>query len=1068
MGNRIDVLRRLKVDLIGPHQKDETLDARPSDVYLTGILWPRDAGLDPESDDSLDAESGGDEDAGESEAVRASAISRPSAAGVSFALRGQGGEPKIEIEVRAATYRPIDVDTASPAGAADADSVRPRGRVCWRRVSHMLLVTPVQCSVGDRMIELASPPDGVFVKILDESAALPPGVVVHLHAIAAGADVLVTVTLVNRMVATEPSRRALEAKTLFQTELRIRPIAGSTLSARPARRPAVDADDAAAALLYRHAHEYAAGHTCGADWTPPSAHNQSGEVRATWMPQTVVPAVSALGHEIFAVLADGGGSPLDAAWLGNAATPEMCSALRRLPQVYRKWIGEQQGAVTELDSSFGEQAEQHLRIAEATAGAMDECISYLECDEAAAEAFRSANRAMTLQFNWSKKRPEDVLNWRPFQLGFVLLTIPSLIDRQHKDRHTMDLLWFPTGGGKTEAYLALVAFLAFYRRLRNDGAPSTGDGVAAIMRYTLRLLTTQQFERAAAMILACDILRRENMGRLGHTPFSIGLWVGRDATPNSYADAEESLRTSNTELASPRQLVRCPACRSRLEWRANPAQQRIEVCCPLGECSLGAGGGHLPVWTVDEDVYRERPTLLIGTIDKFAQIVRGVAWRPLFGLTGGEKPDLIIQDELHLISGPLGTIAGVYEAAIDRLLDVDGAPAKVIGSTATIRRAQDQILAVFNRRARLFPPPGVTAEDSGFAVRDTHKEGRLFAGVTTAGRSAKFTLQAVAASLLQSGAAAFKSDQEANPYKTVVSYFNSLRELGGALVLMQDDVADSIDVYARLREEAPRRVEVVEELTSRRSQAEVREMLDMLALSAGDPGMLDVVLASNMLSVGVDVQRLGLMLVNGQPKGIAEYIQATSRIGRGDGPGLVIAVLNNAKARDRSHFETFRTWHETLYRDVEASSVTPFAARARDRALHAVLVVLVRTLVPGLSNQPDLALAPEQALREIRDWIVRRAADVDPEETAVAAELDALLDEWQRRVPDRYWDDWRPNRSLVQSAERVAMRRAIGRASGAAWPTMNNMRSVEPSSHFRLAEALRTRAAAGRGEISGE
>ncbi|MDW9652911.1 DNA/RNA helicase [Sinorhizobium meliloti] len=1068
MGDRTDVLQRLNVDLIGPHQEAEILEARPSDVYLTGILWPRDAGRDPEADDSLDAESGGDEGPGESEAVRASAISRPSAAGVSFALRAETNSPQIEIEVRVATYEPVEAERAPEAESEGGATARRRAPIKWRRTRHVLLLMPVSCAAGSHTIELASPPEGVSAAVVEESAPAPPGVAVHVRAIAADNDMLVTVTLINRMIPAARSRQAMEETTLFQTELRVRPIGGTKLRARPSRRPAVDADDAATVLLYRNAHEYAAGHTCGADWTVPDADGQGGEVRATWMPRAVVPAVSSLGHAVFAELGNEGDNPLDAAWLGNAATPQMCAALRRLPQAYRQWIEQQRDTVPELEPPLQEQAGEHLKTAEAVASSMDECIGYLESDSAAADAFRIANLAMTLQFNWSKKRPEDVLKWRPFQLGFVLLTIPSLIDRTHRDRSTMDLLWFPTGGGKTEAYLALIAFLAFYRRLRNGGSPDDGAGVAAIMRYTLRLLTTQQFERAAAMILACEVLRRQDVKRLGQTPFSIGLWVGSDATPNRYADAEESLRTGNSELASPRQLVRCPQCRSSLEWRANAARQCIEVRCPLGECTLGADGGLLPVWTVDDDVYRERPTLLIGTVDKFAQIVRGVAWRSLLGLTGGEKPDLIIQDELHLISGPLGTIAGVYEAAIDRLLEVDGAPAKVIGSTATIRRAADQIRAVFDRRARLFPPPGLSAEDSGFAVLDTRKEGRLFAGISTAGRSAKFTLQAVAASILQSGAVAFKDDKDADPYKTLVSYFNSLRELGGALVLMQDDVADSIGVYARLRGEPPRRVDVVEELTSRRSQTEVREMLDKLAFGAGHPGMLDVVLASNMLSVGVDVQRLGLMLVNGQPKGIAEYIQATSRIGRGDGPGLVIAVLNNAKARDRSHYETFRTWHETLYRDVEASSVTPFAARARDRALHAVLVVLVRTLAPGMSNQPDLAIAPEEALREIRDWITGRAASVDPEEADVAAELDALFDEWRRRAPSVYWNDWRPNQSLVQSAERVAMRRAIGRAPGAAWPTMNNMRSVEPSTHFRLAEALRARATGGQGGDDGQ
>ncbi len=1057
MAGRLEILQRLKVDLIGPHREDEILGSRPSDVYLTGILWPREAEEDPEADEGLSTESGaGDETTGEEEAVRASAIARPSAAGVSFALGTTTGNPAIVVGIKVATYEPLAEESTEDG----ASTRKRRPPIQWRRMQHALNLSGIVCQPGSRMIDLTAPPQGVIVTEERGSVALLKGVSVHVRTVAAETGVLTTVTLVNQRVPAEQSRRALEAATLFQTELYVKPAPGSMLLARPSRRPAVDSDGRAGALLYRDAHEYAAGHTCGADWTSPHADGSGGAVWTAWIPLATVPAVSSLGHAKFKALSEGD-NPLDAAWLSHAENGQMCAALRRLPEAYRNWIAEKQQEIPSLDATFQAQAAEHLQTAETIALAIEECEGYLQRDPAAAEAFRMANRAMALQFSWSKKEAGQGLRWRPFQLGFILLTIPSLIDRRHKSRATMDLLWFPTGGGKTEAYFGLIAFLAFYRRLRNGRFPDNGAGVAAIMRYTLRLLTTQQFERASAMILACEVLRRQDPDKYGTVPFSIGLWVGEDATPNQYTTAEESLRTGSAELSSPKQLVRCPQCGSQLEWQANSSLRQIEVRCPDQECVLGAGQGHLPVWTVDEDVYRQTPTLLIGTVDKFAQIVRGTSWRALLGLTGGEKPDLIIQDELHLISGPLGTVAGLYEAAIDRLLEVQGIPPKVIGSTATIRRAQDQILALFDREARLFPPPGLAADDSGFAVRDDNKEGRLFAGITTAGRSAKFTLQAVAASLLQSGAAAFTNHQESDPYRTLVSYFNSLRELGGALVLMQDDVEDSINVYAGLRGEVARKVDVVEELTSRRTQAEVREMLDKLAYPAGHPGMLDVILASNMLSVGVDVPRLGLMLVNGQPKGIAEYIQATSRIGRGTGPGFVIAVLNNAKARDRSHYETFRTWHETLYRDVEATSVTPFAARARDRALHAVLVVLVRTLVGGMASQPDLTAASDSELQAVRDWIRDRATSVDPEETLVAAELDALLEEWRRRGPSFYWQDWRPNQSLLQSAERVAMRRAIGRAPGAAWPTLNNMRSVEPSTHFRLAEALRARPVTG-------
>ena len=231
-------------------------------------------------------------------------------------------------------------------------------------------------------------------------------------------------------------------------------------------------------------------------------------------------------------------------------------------------------------------------------------------------------------------------------------------------------------------------------------------------------------------------------------------------------------------------------------------------------------------------------------------------------------------------------------------------------------------------------------------------------------------------------------------------------------------------------------------------------MLDRLSVPAGAQGALDVVLATNMLSVGVDIPRLGLMLVNGQPKGIAEYIQATSRVGRGNVPGLVVAVLNNSKARDRSHYESFPTWHDTLYRDVEPTSVTPFAPRARDRALHAVLVALVRHLVPGMLERPTLNDDTIDAARDLIHDIVRRAMLIDPQESAVQQELERYLDTWDIRGPGSYWTR-QASRSLLQDAERAATLRAMGRMPGEAWPTLNNMRSVEASTRFRLAERLR-------------
>lgn len=695
-------------------------------------------------------------------------------------------------------------------------------------------------------------------------------------------------------------------------------------------------------------------------------------------------------------------------------------------------------------------------------------VTRIAGDAAMSRAFRLANLAMDLQHGWNPEKARlGMLEWRPFQLGFILLAVASVADREHPEREVMDLLWFPTGGGKTEAYLALIAFLAFYRRLSAGDGPDSGAGVAAIMRYTLRLLTTQQFARATSVLLACEAIRRGRIhssgvsrDELGRTPFSIGLWVGGEAVPNKVKAAASALAGASDQ-PTPKQLVHCPSCRERLVWQHDEQADSIHVLCENEECLLFDPQAPLPVWTVDEDVYRTRPTLLIGTIDKFAQIVRRKEISDLFGLSTGRPPDLILQDELHLISGPLGTVAGLYEAAIDRMFSSGGARPKIIGSTATIRRASEQVTSLFQRKTAQFPPSCLDAEDSAFAVVDPDAPGRLYAGITTAGRSAKFTLQAVAASLLQSADGGTTDDRERDPYWTLVSYFNSLRELGGALVLMQDDVNDSLKLLAQRRNEPPRHPESIEELTSRRTQAEVREMLDRLATPVTQ-GALDVVLATNMLSVGVDIPRLGLMMVNGQPKGIAEYIQATSRVGRGGVPGLIVAVLNNAKARDRSHYERFPTWHETLYRDVEPTSVTPFAPRARDRALHAVLVALVRHLVDGMLEKPKLNDDAVDAAKSLIDDIVQRSTEIDPDEADdMKRELENCLDTWKFRAPGSYWiphvSRSRGSSSLLQDAERAAMLRAVGRLPGDAWPTLNSMRSVEASTRFRLAERLRNR-----------
>lgn len=1031
---REEAISRLHEDLIGPHRTDEVLQGarlRPSDVYLTGILWTSADRMDAQDDDGSE---GDDEEDDAPSTASLVGQQRPCSMGLSFCTDKVHGQSPVDVILSFATYEfsPVAPEEGRPA------------QFRWMRHEHC--------------IELKSQtlPESGSRELLLDSGGLPADVRLHIRARPSEAGRLVTVTLINRSQPAPGDRNGAEGMLLFQTRIEVRPVVGTRLVPKPARPAANDDDEQIGRLLYRKTPEFAAGHQCSASWE--SVGNEATVIRTEWIPRASVVAFREDGADVFSDLVTSGA--FDAHQLASLPDDDVLGRLLQLPTAYGEWLRERWRETETLDADLRSIAKRNLDACEAVRARMADGVSAMRDDRRLLQAFKLANGAMALQHSWKPAGKTRPLRWRPFQLGFILLAAQSVCKSEIADREVLDLLWFPTGGGKTEAYLALVAMLAFHRRSLYEN-PDDGAGNAALMRYTLRLLTAQQFERASALILACELIRRglapevKCSIKAGRRPFSIGLWVGGDATPNRFRDALGS--RGNRGGTSAEQIDECPCCHGKVRWDYNESTESVRPYCENRECVLGPALGLWPVFTVDDDVYRERPTLLIGTIDKFALITTKPEVANLFSFGTQQSPDLIIQDELHLISGPLGTIAGVYETAFDWLLRKGKRRPKVIGSTATIRRAADQVRSLFDRESCQFPPPGLDHDDSGFAVRDDSRPPRTYLGITTAGRSAKFTLQATAGSLLQStGSTHGLTHAERDGYSTLLAYFNSLRELGGAIIQMLDDVPDSMALYAEQRGETSRENAPPRELTSRASQKEIIEILSELKVEAGRAGTVDVVLATNMVSVGVDVSRLGLMIVNGQPKTRSEYIQATSRVGRGNFPGLVVAVLNSAKPRDRSHYETFYGWHSTLYRDVEATSVTPFASRARDRALHAALVAMIRHSDPALERKPDLAAASDSLLVEVVGEIERRVRAIDPREVdACGDELNDRLENWEARAPAHYSNSFQSNRSLLISADLNAQRRATGRLPPAAWPTMNNMRSVEASTRFRMAEVLR-------------
>ncbi len=1081
MQARSILLERLRTDFVGPtYGEMEVIEDRPSDRYLTGMLFPQNIRISEEEDEEIEDVQSGRTNSADTEStgnVAVSRTARPATAGISFALVGDGrSDSRIIISFSVGVYHrekpgeatdpddkrfagqtggegagPHETEEARGVEADEADSFgTSKLKRVWRRAS-VRCRREVVLDRGAREIDLGQEePDGEGVV---------PGLGLFVRTLEIDDRVAVTVQAINRNRHEKDGTRVeAEEKTFFQFEMSVVPVEPSQLVPRPVVDLATDEDSKTAALIYRKAVEFATGHTCSAGWSKDGT-DRVAEVKTSWIPDVLVMSVDPDGDPVFArTYAERGLRPPTAEFLAEAGPAGLEKTLGTLADAYELWVGGEKEKAARLSSDdLKKQADKHLVRCRMALERMRDGISLIASDDLVGRAFRTANAAMATQASWGRPpaTQERELKWRPFQLGFALMCIRSFQERDHEDRRILDLIWFPTGGGKTEAYLLVAAFVMFYRRLTQRDKHRS-YGTAVFMRYTLRTLTIQQFQRAAALICACELMRRSGPnadGELGSTEFSIGLWVGQGSTPNDSKTAIEVLHTDNE--STPKQIEVCPACRTELLWEISEDRSRFWCRCGEDDCVLSEWG-EIPVLTVDDRIYKNPPSLLVGTVDKFAQLVRRDDVGVLFGRnTDRDPPDLIIQDELHLISGPLGTLAGIYETVVDHLCTNDGIAPKVIGSTATIRRADEQVGALFRRKAFQFPPPAIDGENSGFAKTDERSPGRRYVGLTTAGRTDKYMMQAVCASLLQGVLDPRMSEEERDPYGTLVAYFNSLRILGGALVAMQDDVTKSIGAFSRRRAERPRVLAAPEEMTSRKASSEIPKVLRRLAVPFGEPGSIDTLLASNMLSVGVDIPRLGLMVVNGQPKTMSEYIQSTSRVGRQRVPGLVVTIYNNSKPRDRAHYETFRTWHSSLYRSIEATSVTPFASRARDKALHAALVGLARHSLRGFRS-PTLTAAKRRLLdEEIVPVILSRVAAIDVREAeATRVQLERLLEEWEDRGDLRsYWSDWRFRESLLISAEKAAARKASGLAETTAWETPNSMRNVEPGVDFQLWES---------------
>lgn len=807
-------------------------------------------------------------------------------------------------------------------------------------------------------------------------------------------------------------------------------------------------EDEVAQFIYRGFDDYGVGHGCSVRW---GNENNCRWISTEYLPECETPDVDTIprnkekiirqDNQFVAAPFMNDNGALEFKHLSifsKASDTDIQKGLLAFVKAYEEWIAlkrnkyanasisqpEKNIATQELDKCDGDRKRMYNNI-----------VNLLKPDSENMKSFRMMNGAMFMQL-WHSKHVKDgdmaqfmssdfdtafyasandhlfgnyPASWRPFQLAFILLNLDGILESSDKNprNQMVDLVWFPTGGGKTEAYLGIIALTIINRRRLYK---NIGGGTAAIIRYTLRLLTLQQFQRATMLIMALELMRRwgDASFGLGDEPIYIGMWVGSSSMPNSLDELVAEIENLNGRKASKIPFSTCPWCGSPISGSTTVnnggntfEEGRLELSCTNLDCPFEIKP--LPVSLWDKEIYRQPPALLFGTVDKFAQLAhktssestkRDEDTRRIFGKGNWEKgkpkegylpPDLIIQDELHLLAGPLGSSVALFESAIDQLCTrEDGTRPKIISSTATTRNTDLQIMALFDRHVNLFPKPGPECDDSFFSFYsrtfntadgsgEYYQSKRCYLGVLPTGRTQiwmQMRLDAIAMAhraLTESRYLEGRSIVEANSYTTefckmqdyyhtIISYFNSLKEIGRtesqvhtyilkevrrifSHILKPGNLLGPLYTYDIAKAELTGRLNGEEIKTELQRVSSKWNPQDRLNNTANMPP--DFVVATNMISVGIDVSRFNTILMNSMSRNIAEYIQASSRVAR-DKEGLVITVHHPFKSRDLSHFEKFIEFHEKMYSYVEPISITPFTRRALDRYMGLYVATMVR------------------------------------------------------------------------------------------------------------------------------
>lgn len=998
-------------------------------------------------------------------------------------------------------------------------------------------------------------------------------------------------------------------KAYFGVELKIKELKSNVFKQyNPPNLIDFDEEDSLNKLLYRQYIDYGEGYNTSIDW---GKENEYRYISTNYLPNQETPKVDSkpskiIGNKIHSRIKDDTCLSMRAlSTFSNITNKQIIEYLNEFIDSYKLWIDEKKLELKNNNDLIDKKLlDNQLNAIDQDYRRLKRNIQILGNDLKAMCAFRVMNSVMFMQLHHKLKIENDNIfipqsndsnyyadlnldneyKWRSFQLAFILLNIDAFVKPDRSDKtvenvfgkewpernEIADMIWFPTGGGKTEAYLGIIAFCIAYRRFTKG---KKANGTTVLMRYTLRLLTLQQFQRATMLICALEVFRNKGFEiskknqiffNLGSERITIGLFVGEGSLPNKWEGMREELKKIKKILENNKKkeegeknaittklpFTKCPWCGSELfvdselenvcPNKTYGINDSLKICCHTEGCAFEGTYGVptnetcLPLRLFDSDIYKFPPTLLFGTVDKFAVLANKVSnstsnrdedSRRLIGKgyqNDNFPPELIIQDELHLLLGPLGTAVGLYEKAIDILCSYHDEGIlirpKIITSTATTRNTDKQVFALFNRRSEIFPKQGISCDDSFFSFYkrnendlNIYESNRKYVGVLPVGKTQVWMQLRIASIILAHRVKYLKEKYSLDDifsdlnnyneikgvmdyYHSVLSYYNSLKDVGKTQSQLYHYLPQDLNYL--IKETLPwsfintlitkdNEIDFLE-LTGRLNGEEVKTNLakvqktwtlfsgdDTRSLTKDNPP--EFIIATNMISVGLDVSRFNSLIISSMPRNIAEYIQASSRVAR-DREGLVITVHHPFRSRDISHYQKFKEFHEKFYSYVEPISVTPFAKNALERYFAMFLAVLVRHSENlGLTNNENAKDINEDKIINIKTLVLDEIEKIkenasklnsylkvrtngvksniegiidDEEFNEISNDIDNLLDLWLDKIRNNSNLKYRDNKDEINSL----FINNKGGKDNSNWNVKNSLREIAPSTVIKTVQ----------------